>query len=173
MGTLIALVGAVLVSLLGMAAVLVGGMRLHWPPAIEAMRRLTMVLNKGQKDAGQPGKYGLLRHVGRTSGSVLETPLGIERTEDGFVIGMVYGERTQWVKNVLAAGSAEVVLEGQTYAVDRPEVVPIEAADAYISPGHQRTSSRFGVTQALRLYDAADESRATAPDQREGAASLE
>ena len=154
MGTIIALLGALLVGLVAFAGVLLGGMRAHWPPATEALRRLTMVLNKGQRDAGQPGRYGLLRHVGRRSGTAYETPLGIERTADGFVIAIVYGERTQWVKNVLAAGSAEIVLEGETYPVERPRVVPIAEANAYISKSDQRTSSLFGVTQALRLYHA-------------------
>ena len=155
MGTVIALLGALLLGLVAIAGVLIGGMRARWPPATEALRRLTMVLNKGQKGSGGPGAaYGLLRHVGRTSGAAYETPLGIERTEDGFVIAIVYGDRTQWVKNVLAAGSAEIVLEGETYPVGRPEVVPIAEANAYIGERDQRTSSLFGVTQALRLYHA-------------------
>jgi deazaflavin-dependent oxidoreductase (nitroreductase family) len=114
-----------------------------------------MLLNKGQQGAGQAGSaYGLLRHLGRTSGQTYETPLGIERTEDGFVIAVVYGEKTQWLKNVLAAGSAEIVLEGETYPVERPEIVPIEEANAYIPERDQRMSSLVGVTEALRLYHA-------------------
>jgi len=155
MGTVVALVGALLIGLVAIAGVLIGGMRAHWPPATEAVRRLTLLMNKGQQGSGEPGAaYGLLRHIGRSSGKAFETPLGIERTEDGFVIAIVYGERTHWVKNVLAAGCAEIVLEGETYPVDRPQVVPIEEANAYISKNDQRTSSLFGVAEALRLYHA-------------------
>ena len=155
MGTIIALLGALLISLVAIAGVLFAGMRAHWPPATEAVRRLTMFLNKGQSGAGEPGSsYGRLHHVGRTSGKSYQTPLGIERTEDGFVIAIVYGEKTQWVKNVLAAGTAEVTLEGETYPVDRPEIVPIEEANAYIPERDQRMSSLVGVTEALRLYHA-------------------
>ncbi len=155
MGTIIALLGALLIGLVAIAGVLFGGMRAHWPPATEAVRRLTMLLNKGQSGAGGPGSsYGKLRHIGRRSGKSYETPLGIERTEDGFVIAIVYGEKTQWAKNVLAAGSAEIVLEGETYPVERPEIVPIEEANAYIPERDQRMSSLVGVTEALRLYHA-------------------
>ena len=155
MGTIIALLGAILVGLVALAGVLIGGMRLHWTPATEAMRRLTMVLNKGQRGSGQPGSYaGILRHVGRTSGEVYETPLGIERTDDGFVIAIVYGQRTQWVKNVLAAGSAEVVVDGETYPVERAEVVPMSEVASYFKPSDQRMTSLVGVTEALRLYHA-------------------
>ena len=90
MGTIIALIGALLIGLVAIVGVLIGGMRAHWPPATEAVRRLTMLMNKGQKGSGEPGAtYGLLRHVGRSSGKDFETPLGIERTEDGFVIAIV------------------------------------------------------------------------------------
>ena len=155
MGTIITLLGALLIGLVAIAGVIFGGMRVHWPPATEAVRRLTMFLNKGQSGAGEPGSsYGQLHHVGRTSGKSYQTPLGIERTEDGFVIAIVYGEKTQWVKNVLAAGTAEVTLEGETYPVDRPEIVPIEEANAYIPERDQRMSSLVGVTEALRLYHA-------------------
>ena len=82
------------------------------------------------------------------------TPLGIERTDDGFVIAIVYGKRTQWVKNVLAAGSAEVLVDGEVYAVERPEVVPISEVTGYFKPSDQRVTSFVGVTEALRLYHA-------------------
>ena len=155
MATIIALLGAVLIGLVAVVSVLVAGMRTHWAPATEAMRRLTVVMSKGQQGSGEPGAtYGLLRHVGRSSGTAYETPLGIERTEDGFVIAIVYGERTHWVRNVLAAGSAEIVLEGETYPVERPEIVSIAEANSYIPEGDQRTSRLMGVTKALRLYHA-------------------
>jgi deazaflavin-dependent oxidoreductase (nitroreductase family) len=155
MGTIIALIGALLIGLVAIVGVLVGGMRAHWPPATEAMRRLTIVLNKGQKGSGEPGAtWGFLRHVGRSSGTTYETPLGIERTDDGFVIAMVYGEKTQWVRNVLAAGTAEVVLEGETYPVDRPEIIPIGEAEAWIPGRDQRINTLVGVTEAVRLYHA-------------------
>lgn len=153
MGTFLALLGALLIGLIAIAGVLFGGMRAHWPPATEALRRLTMLMNKGQKGSGEPGAtYGFLRHVGRSSGTTYETPLGIERTEDGFVIAIVYGEKTQWVKNVLAAGSAEIVLEGETHLVERPEIISIEEANAWIPERDRRMSSLVGVTEALRLY---------------------
>ena len=155
MATIIGLLGVILIGFLALAGVLFGGMRLHWSPATEAMRRLTIVLNRGQQGSGQPGAYaGILRHVGRTSGTVHETPLGIERTDDGFVIAIVYGQHTQWVKNVLAAGSAEVMVDGEVYAVERPEVVPMSGVSSYFKPSDRRMTSLVGVTEALRLYHA-------------------
>ena len=48
--------------------------------------------------------FGWLFHVGRTTGRPYRTPLMLFRRGDRGVIALTYGERTQWLKNVLAAG---------------------------------------------------------------------
>src|SRR3954447_4787124 len=53
-----------------------------------------------------PG-FGIVIHTGRTSGRTYETPVNVFRTEDGFIIALTYG-RADWVKNVMAAGSAKL-----------------------------------------------------------------
>jgi len=155
MPTIIMLLGALLIGTAGFAGFVLVGMHERWSPAVEFMRRLTMILNRRQSGAGQPGAYaGIMRHVGRTSGTLHETPLGIEPTEDGFVITIVYGRRSSWVRNVLAAGSAEITVEGQTYQVDRPEIVPLSEVSHYFKPSDQHMTSLFGVQECLRLYHA-------------------
>jgi len=67
------------------------------------------------------------------------------------VIALPYGAGTDWVKNVLAAGSATLVHEGQTYAVDKPEVVPITALVADFGARERRFLRLFGVQECLHL----------------------
>jgi hypothetical protein len=69
-------------------------------------------------------------------------------TEDGFVIALVYGSRTNWLQNVLARGSATLVHEGQTYEIDQPEIVPIGRGS--LLAGDQRGFVACG-RPALRL----------------------
>ena len=160
MTAIITLLGALLIGLIAFIGVFLGGMRAKWPPVINAVRRLNQkVLNPRQMDtAGQPGAFAqILRHTGRTSGRTFETPLGIEPTDDGFVIALVYGNDTQWLKNVLAAGRAEVVRDSVTHAVERPEVVPVEAVIGFFKPSDQRLFGLFGVDRCLRLYHAPHE----------------
>ncbi len=157
MGTIIALLGALLLGLVAFVGVFLGGMRAKWPPVVNAVRRLNLkVMNPRQMaTAGQPGAYAqILRHTGRTSGKTYETPLGIEPTEDGFVIALVYGNDTQWLRNVLAAGRAEVVRDDVSYAVDRPEVVPVADVVDYFRSSDRRLFGLFGVEKCLRLYHA-------------------
>lgn len=157
MTVVIALVAAILVGIGGLLAVFLAGMHWKWGPVVDTVRVLNLrVMNPSQmKTAGTPGAFaGILRHTGRSSGRTYETPLGIEPTEDGFVIAMIYGERTQWSRNVLAAGSAEVIVGGRTYRVDRPEIVPIADAIGYVAPSDRRLTGLFGVTECLRVYHA-------------------
>ena len=104
------------------------------------------------RSAGTPGTYAsVIRHRGRTTGRIYETPVWAAPTEDGFAIAIVYGSRTDWVKNVLARGAAAVVHEGDTYAVDQPEIVPMESARAYFPAALQRTHRELRVDRCLRV----------------------
>ena len=49
--------------------------------------------------------FGWLFHVGRTTGQPYKTPIMLYQRGDRGVIALTYGERTQWLKNVLAAGT--------------------------------------------------------------------
>ena len=79
-------------------------------------------------------------------------------TDDGFVIALPYGLSADWLKNVLASGSATIAHDGSTYDVDRPEVVPLSTVEHQFSPTDQRAHRLFGVDQCLRV-------RRTVPDQ--------
>jgi len=104
------------------------------------------------RSAGTPGAYAaVIRHRGRTTGRTYETPVWAASTEDGFVIAIVYGPRTDWLENVLASGAADIVHEGHTYPVDRPEVVPMNGARAYFPAWAQRIHRRIRVDRCLRV----------------------
>ena len=154
MGPLLIVVGALLLVLTIILIVFVLGMRAKTPWVLNAVRRFARgVGNPYQmRSAGTPGAMAsVIRHRGRTSGRAYETPVAAEATEDGFVIAIVYGSRTDWLKNVLASGSATIVNEGHTYRVDHPEVIPIEAAASYFPVKAQLTLRRYRVDRCLRV----------------------
>ena len=151
---LAALAGALFVGLAAIALVYMLGMRAKSPlvqgPLIWLQRA---IINPRQmRSAGMPGAYAsVIRHRGRTSGQPYETPVGAVVADDGFVIGLVYGSRTNWVQNVLASGSATIVHEGQTHQVDRPEIVSMQTVATHFTAGDQRGFRQFAVDQALRV----------------------
>jgi deazaflavin-dependent oxidoreductase (nitroreductase family) len=147
------LIGGVLLTLVAIGIVFVAGMRTKSPRVLDTVRRTSRAMKPlALKSAGTPGAYAsVIRHVGRTTGSAYATPVGAVATDDGFVIALPYGPNTDWLKNVLASGSAIIVDEGNTYDVDRPEVVPIAEAGRYFTPQDQRAHRLFGVEQCLRV----------------------
>jgi deazaflavin-dependent oxidoreductase (nitroreductase family) len=143
---------AVTIMVLGIAFVL--GMRTRSPllhkPLFWISRRW---LNPRQmRTAGRPGAYaGVIRHVGRRSGRRYETPVGTAMTDEAFLVALPYGRRPDWLRNVLAGGSATVVHEGASYLVARPEVIPMtNVLDCF--PSRDRFSMRlFRTDECLRL----------------------
>ena len=67
------------------------------------------------------------------------------------LIALPYGARTDWLRNVLAAGSAAVVTGGERLEVGRPTIVATDDV-ADLIPGRTLATLRlFGVSQCLRL----------------------
>lgn len=69
-----------------------------------------------------PG-FAIVSHVGRRSGHTYRTPVNIFRRGDGYVIALTYGADSEWVRNVLAAGGADIETRGRPLHVVDPEVV--------------------------------------------------
>ena len=112
-----------------------------------AMRPLAL------RSAGKQGSStAVVRHVGRRSGRTYQTPVIAVHHDDSFLIALPYGERTDWLKNVLDKGSAAIVTNGHTYEVDQPEVVPMAEATAYFRPREQRMHRQFHVDTALQVH---------------------
>lgn len=147
-------IGGGLVALVVVALTFqVVSLRTGWAPGVKAVRRFTRLMNPRQmKTAGQPGAYAaVIRHMGRRSGRRYETPVGVVETDRGLVVALPYGTSPDWLKNVMAAGSAELVFEGETFRVSDPTVVPAGETGAVASPVDRFLEQLYGVDQALVL----------------------
>lgn len=110
------------------------------------------------RSAGTPGAFAsVIQHRGRKSGRAYETPVGAVPADEGFVIALPYGSRANWLRNVLASGSATIVHEGRTCAVDQPAVVPMQDVATCFSPSDRRSFRLFGVNECLRVRKAEPE----------------
>ena len=67
------------------------------------------------------------------------------------MIAIVCGSGTDWLKNVLASGTAAIVHHGATYPVDQPEIVPMERARAYVPATLQRAHRLVHIEGCLRV----------------------
>jgi len=80
------------------------------------------------------GVRAVLGHVGRTSGRPYRTPLEAHPVDGGFLVAVIYGSRTDWLRNVMEAGCAELELHGERVALSNPRMVPTDVARSLIRP---------------------------------------
>lgn len=127
-------------------------------PIQNALRLFTRVMRPlALRSAGQEGSNtAVVRHVGRRSGRTYETPVVAVQHDDSFLVALPYGQRTDWLKNVLDKGSASIVTKGHTYDVDQPEVIPMAQATGYFGPREQRMHRQFHVDSALQVRQRPD-----------------
>lgn len=69
------------------------------------------------------GRRPVLIHVGRSSGKAYRTPLDAHPVPDGYVFIPLYGPRTDWLKNVLASGTARLSIGGKDIKLESPRMV--------------------------------------------------
>jgi deazaflavin-dependent oxidoreductase (nitroreductase family) len=153
--TILIAVAIVAAVLAGLAALIVVLWRAKSPLILRPIIWLGKhVFNPIQmRTAGTPGAYaGIVRHRGRVSGRAYETPVGIIASDDGFLITLPYGTQASWLRNVLAAGEAELVTEGATYKVDQPELIPMRDVLERFSAADQRLTRVLGIDSCLRLH---------------------
>ena len=74
------------------------------------------------------GEYPVVTHVGRRSGKTYQTPLDAYPTESGYVLVARYGPKSDWVRNILAAGTASLRVDGEEHRLDSPRLVNQEKA---------------------------------------------
>jgi deazaflavin-dependent oxidoreductase (nitroreductase family) len=106
-----------------------------------------------------PG-LGLVVHRGRQSGRTYQTPVSVFPAADGFIIALTYGaDNTDWVKNVLAAGSCELRTHGRVLRASSPRVYHDETRPG-IWPVARPVLRALGAADFLSLT-IADERRST------------
>ena len=96
------------------------------------LNRLTTRLAKGTR-----GPFALVRHVGRRSGKLYETPLIVQPTSGGLVIELTYGDRVDWYRNVRAAGGCRLLLHGTERIITGFEPMDAAAGRAAFTPAQQ------------------------------------
>lgn len=147
-------VGVLVGALVAVGVVFMVGMRAKYPPVLNAVRQMNRAFwnPRAMRTAGQPGAMAsVIQHRGRTSGTPYETPIGPYPAIDGFVVALPYGTSPDWLKNVMAAGSAVLIHEGETIQVGDPEIISSDIAFAYVPQSEQRSLRAFDVDQFLRV----------------------
>jgi deazaflavin-dependent oxidoreductase (nitroreductase family) len=95
--------------------------------------------------------FGVVTHLGRSSGRRYRTPVTVFPTQRGFLIALTYGTDVDWLKNVLAERGCRLTYRGRTFSLVHPRLVR-GGVDIRSVPGPIRTFLRLlGVTDFLHL----------------------
>jgi len=97
-----------------------------------------------------------IHHVGRRSGRSYVTPAGARLYGEVIMIPLTFGNRSDWSRNVTAAGGCPIRLDGRDYQASQPEFVALEQARELIRPMFsplERASFRLlGIRQFMVLH---------------------
>lgn len=92
------------------------------PPRIARFNRRVTNRVTGRFAGRVPG-FAILIHTGRRSGRAYRTPINAFRDGDDYIVALTYGAETDWVRNVLAAGSCTLVTRGRQIPLANPRII--------------------------------------------------
>lgn len=97
------------------------------------------------------GDWPVLVHRGRKSGTIYRTPLDAFEVGDGYLFIINYGSRSDWPRNVVAAGAATLVRDGEEIALTNPRLLPVNEGFALLPADAKKPPSWVGVDQCLLM----------------------
>ena len=109
--------------------------------------------------------YGVIHHVGRTSGRPYATPVVVREAGGAYFVPLPFGERTDWLRNALAAGGARLTWKGRDRWLANPAVVHRSEAQRGFNAAMLGIMGLTGIDRVVRFEPAA-EGPAEAPDAR-------
>jgi deazaflavin-dependent oxidoreductase (nitroreductase family) len=133
------------------------------PAALAAVRRFNrQCLNPVMlRLAGRRHWYAArLEHVGRSSGRSYATPVVAQPLPGRFAVPLPYGVNVDWLRNVQAAGGAELQVRGEHFVLRAPRVVPTAEIADELSPMY-RLLSRVYAFPGWMVADASADGRPT------------
>lgn len=89
--------------------------------------------------------WAKIHHRGRRSGTEYVTPVAIIPTvsKQVFLIGLPWGPKTNWARNVIAAGGATLTWKGGEHRATEPRLVDGSEAATLAAPLFRPIVSRF------------------------------
>lgn len=121
----------------------VPGVPMRFPPLVDRLQ--VKYMNPVVRPLAKylPG-FATIRHRGRKSGKQYETVVNAYRKGDVLAVMLGHG-KTDWVRNVLAAGEADVHLFRSDVHITNPRIVPAGTDDPTLPRIARRAARSMGV----------------------------
>jgi deazaflavin-dependent oxidoreductase (nitroreductase family) len=119
------------------------GVPMVFPPLVHRLQ-VKYVNPAVKKVARFLPSFAVIEHRGRKSGKHYETVVNAHRKGDTLAVILGHG-KADWVKNVLAAGEADMHLFRRDVHIVNPRVVQAGTDDPALPPVARRAAHRMGV----------------------------
>jgi deazaflavin-dependent oxidoreductase (nitroreductase family) len=119
------------------------GVPMRFPPVVERLQ-IKYMNPMMRRVARFLPSFAVIKHRGRTSGKDYETVVNAYRKGNVLAVMLAHG-KTNWVKNVLAAGEADVHLFRKDVHITNPRIVPAGTDDPTLPAIARRAARSVGV----------------------------
>ena len=96
--------------------------------------------------------WAVILHRGRRSGRPYRTPLFAFRRDRMLVIALLYGEQSDWLRN-LRDGGGHVVRAGRTFTVAPPDIVSMSDAGPVLASLSRPARAYCGLAESLATLE--------------------
>lgn len=128
------------------------------PAPVSALSRATRAVARATAPLSRPlaGRrffplWAIVHHRGRRSGRDYAVPVAIRASADAFTIALPWGDRTEWVRNVVATDGCRITWRGHDHRAVEPVVIGIEEAAPAFEPWQRAILRGAGVRSFVRL----------------------
>lgn len=144
-----------MLGVLGIAGVAIGASWLIVTRRRDGLRdfvshRFDPVVMRFGLAGGRGSPWGIIEHLGRTTGTIHRTPIYPRTFGDHVYIPLPYGTDVQWVRNIKAAGHCRLGLHATIFDLDEPVIIPA-TDNPMLPPRLQALLARRGRSY-LRLH---------------------
>jgi deazaflavin-dependent oxidoreductase (nitroreductase family) len=109
--------------------------------------------------------WAVILHRGRRSGRRYRTPLFAFRRDRTLVIALLYGRRSDWLRN-LRKGGGHVIRKGRTLTVATPEIVDVGEAGPVLARLSRPERAYCRLAEALAVMELGEQLPGFGPRRR-------
>jgi deazaflavin-dependent oxidoreductase (nitroreductase family) len=95
--------------------------------------------------------FSILRHVGRYSGRIYQTPVLASYVSKTVIIPLSYGENVDWLRNILTQGGCEIRWRNNWMHAINPMIIDSETAFTILPEKRRNIFERFKLEKFLRM----------------------
>jgi deazaflavin-dependent oxidoreductase (nitroreductase family) len=95
--------------------------------------------------------WAVVHHHGRRTSREYAVPVAVRVSPGAFTIPLPWGDETQWLRNVLAAGACTIRWNGADHVATAPRVIGMEEAGGVFHPLQRVVLRAAGIRACIQL----------------------